>query len=482
MTFGVAKRLLKREHAAPMTGHADRMAYRPVSNGLILAATLAYFIWFMMDWRMAIKTLFSGMAWVSVGYATLRLCAIFTAKPEDHGIAKFSNDLPVYTVLVPLFHEAQMVNQLVTGLSNLKYPDHKLEVLLITEIVDPFTTQAVAKAIGRADRNIFRQIIVPKGTPQTKPRALNFALESATGRYITIYDAEDRPHPDQLLAAISAFRAQPKWAAVQAPLDYFNHTDNWLTRQFSLEYAALFHIWIPFLVRLNLPFPLGGTSNHMRREPLDSIGGWDAHNVTEDADLSFRLAAEGHQIGYIYPPTQEEAVSIHRDWRYQRARWMKGYLQTWDVHMARAFAPGGLRGLLRFLTLQLTLGLTLLSVLFYAPVVAGLPLIAFVLFWAGVPIDMSLAYSLTFAFSISVGCLIGAAGAHRSGKGELIRSTAFMPVYWILLFRPLCMAIKELPSRRFHWHKTRHGVSRPADPFDIPKTEHTHVPLRRPHD
>ena len=125
---------------------------------------------------------------------------------------------------------------------------------------DPITTAAVAKAL----RPPFRQIIVPKGTPQTKPRALNFALKSSRADFVTIYDAEDRPHPDQLLAALAAFEARPEWAAVQAPLDYFNHDDNWLTRQFALEYSALFHVWVPFLVRLGLPFPLGGTSNHMR--------------------------------------------------------------------------------------------------------------------------------------------------------------------------------------------------------------------------
>ena len=133
------------------------------------------------------------------------------------------------------------------------------------------------------------------------------AVSNSTTKLIgmTIYDAEDRPHPNQLLAAIAAFEARPDWAAVQAPLEYFNDDDNWLTRQFTLEYAALFHVWVPFLVRLNLPFPLGGTSNHMRRSALEAVGGWDSHNVTEDADLSFRLAAHGHNIGYIHPPTQE---------------------------------------------------------------------------------------------------------------------------------------------------------------------------------
>jgi len=464
-------------------GLAEFAAKRPVSNGFIILCVISYLLWLLLSPRDAVKNLLAAMAWISVAFAGFRLAACLATKPKDHGIATLSADLPKYTILVPLFHEVQMVEQVMTGLDRLRYPSEKLEIILITEEVDPFTTLAVTEAL----RPPFRQIIVPKGSPQTKPRALNYALERSNGEFVTIYDAEDRPHPNQLLAAVAAFEARTDWAAVQAPLDYFNDQDNWLTRQFSLEYAALFHVWIPFLVRLNLPFPLGGTSNHIRRSALARVGGWDSHNVTEDADLSFRLAAYGYNIGYIYPPTQEEAVSIFQDWRLQRARWIKGYIQTWDVHMAKPLAPGGIKGILRFFTLQLTLGITLLSILFYTPVVLGLPLFALTLWWVSVPLDIGLTYSLTFMFSISIGCLIGIVGAHRAGKAKLIRSALSMPLYWLLLFGPAVRAFSELKGKRFLWHKTRHGVSRPADlnPLPLkttPKAAAKNVSLRRSSD
>ena len=456
-------------------GHANVAAKRPLSNGFLFLCTFAFLVSLILIPRDAVKTLLVAMAWVSVGFAGFRLTACFLTKPKNYGLAENASDLPIYTLLVPLFHEVQMVEQLMEGLDRLRYPSEKLDIILITEDVDPFTTAVVAENL----RSPYRHIIVPKGTPQTKPRALNYALKSAVGEFVTIYDAEDQPHPDQLLAAIAAFEARPDWAAVQAPLDYFNDQDNWLTRQFSLEYAALFHVWIPFLVRLSLPFPLGGTSNHMRRNALDEVGGWDSHNVTEDADLSFRLAAYGHNIGYIHPATQEEAVSIFRDWQLQRARWIKGYIQTWDVHMAKPFAPGGIRGMLRFMTLQLTLGITLISILFYTPVVVGLPIFALVLWWVKVPFDFGLAYSLTFIFSISIGCLIGMVGAHRSGKEKLIKSALSMPLYWLLLFAPAMRAISELKGKRFLWHKTRHGVSRPTELNTLSKASENNVSLRR---
>jgi len=459
-------------------GHADNTSPNAIARGLAFVLVVSYLVWLFLEPRNALKNIFAAMAWVSVLFALFRFAASGSSKPIDFGLTENAPHLPRYTVLVPLFHEAQMVEQLMAGLERLRYPREKLDIILITEEVDPFTTQAVEEAL----RPPFRQIVVPKGTPQTKPRALNYALERSSSEYVTIYDAEDCPHPDQLLAAIAAFEARPDWAAVQAPLEYFNHTDNWLTRQFTLEYAALFHVWVPFLVRLNLPFPLGGTSNHMRRSSLEAVGGWDAHNVTEDADLSFRLAAYGHNIGYIHPPTQEEAVSIFEDWKLQRARWIKGYIQTWNVHMRQPFSPGGWRGLVRFFTLQITLGITLLAILFYAPFVILFPLVALVLWWVKVPLDVSLIYGLTFVFSIFIGCLIGVVGARRSGKPELIRSTLTMPIYWLLLFGPALRAVKELKGKRFHWHKTRHGVSRPADLVPLQKDDRDNVSLRRPAD
>jgi cellulose synthase/poly-beta-1,6-N-acetylglucosamine synthase-like glycosyltransferase len=454
---------------------ADAAAPHLFLKLLFSLCLLGYLTWAILQPRAAFKGLFASAAWLSVVYALFRMAAILTAKPQDYGLKSLSDDLPIYTVLVPLFHESQMIPQLLDGLETLNYPREKLDIVLITEAVDPLTTATVTSAL----RPPFRQVIVPRGKPQTKPRALNYALQSSLGEFVTIYDAEDRPHPDQLLAALAAFDARPDWAAVQAPLEYFNHGDNWLTRQFALEYAALFHVWVPFLVRMGLPFPLGGTSNHMRRAPLDMIGGWDAHNVTEDADLSFRLAAQGHSLGYIHPPTQEEAICILKDWRLQRARWMKGFIQTWAVHMSRPLTPGGAAGTKRFFTLQLTLGLTVISVLFYTPVVLGLPLFAAVLWWVQVPLDIGLAYSLTFVFSIAIGCLIGIAGAHRAGLSRLIRAAHMMPLYWLLLFEPAIRAFSELKHKRFHWHKTRHGVSRPAELTPPPLAEPNYVPLRR---
>lgn len=428
-------------------------AFRIIYLGLIAAFAAL----FALDWRVAILGLLTAIAWVSVTFAVLRMAACLSPKPAPFIPTAMNSNLPRYTVLVPLFHEANMVRGLMQALEVLRYPRDRLEIFLICEEVDPKTIAAVSRHI----RPPFKLIIAPKGLPQTKPRALNYALQFANGNFITIYDAEDRPHKDQLLTALSAFNARPEWAALQAPLDYFNAQKNWLTRQFSLEYAALFHVWIPWLTRLKLPFPLGGTSNHIRREPLEAVSGWDAHNVTEDADLSFRLAANGHEIGYITPPTQEEAVSRPVDWHFQRARWIKGFMQTWQVHMSQPFRPHGAKGLRRFICLQLTLGITLLSVWFYVPAMCAMGAAILWLKLSQHTIILEPFYIFSFVFSVGTAILIGGVGAVRANKAFLLKSMIFMPAYWCLLFAPSLRAFWDLKRRPFHWHKTQHGVSSP---------------------
>jgi cellulose synthase/poly-beta-1,6-N-acetylglucosamine synthase-like glycosyltransferase len=447
-----------RKRPLGLVGRADRL--RPASTlmssgvALIFATILGAGLTTGFDLKDGLRDLTVIVAWVSVALGVLRLLACGTTRREAAPLLSH-DDLPSYTVILPLFREAHMVPGLIQSLSQLDYPVDRLDIIFACEANDPDTVKA-AQALARSP---FRVLVVPPtfdgGPPQTKPRALNYALERSDGELVTIFDAEDRPHPQQLRQAASAFTAHPGWSALQAPLNYFNTRDSWLAAQFGLEYAGLFQVLLPFYDALELPFPLGGTSNHMRRNALLAVDGWDPFNVTEDADLAFRLAADGGGIGWISPPTQEEAVSKFRPWFKQRSRWLKGYLQTWLVHM-NAPLSGGWR---RAVMLQVTLGLSLLSVLFFAPVIFGLILFTIARLVGITDVVIPSIYILTLGFSLLCGMAVGALGAVRAGQPHLLKHVPMMPLYWLLLFPPLLQAIIELQTRPFHWHKTEHGVT-----------------------
>lgn len=397
-------------------------------------------------------------------YALLRLVACISSKPSrSETLQPSERPLPRISILLPVYNEANMIDDLLRHVETTDYPRERYEVLILCEPHDTDTlTQARRVCEGRCTKQL-RLFVTNGNGPKTKPNALNQALSVATGEIITVYDAEDRPHPHQLHAAATALSGDAKLGVVQAPLDYYNADHNRLTRQFALEYAALFHVWIPFLSKLGLPFPLGGTSNHIRRKALESVGGWDAHNVTEDADLSFRLATAGWSSGYITPPTREEAVSTWPSWMHQRSRWMKGYMQTWLIHANHLSGTNKISVLKRQFTLHLTVGVTLLAGLLHLP---GLVLL--LMAFSGLVTDWQISVTTallgaSFVIGYGAGICIGVIGAKRAKLRFDTLTFVLMPIYWLALFPATLRALWELWRQPFHWNKTDHGVTGPAD-------------------
>ncbi len=382
---------------------------------------------------------------------------------------------PYFTVLVPLYHEAHMVPALMENLAALDYPPEHLKIILVCEADDHPTCNAVRRHLHPP----FHLYEVPPSQPRTKPKALNAALfdlpPRERGDIVTVYDAEDRPHPDQLKQAAQALTADADLVAVQAPLGYYNDRTSWISAQFGLEYAALFHVWNPALARLGLPFTLGGTSNHIRYTALEAAGGWDPNNVTEDADLSFRLQAlsvkgvrKKNRIGTISAPTYEEAVSTLPAWQTQRSRWLKGFMQTWRVHARKhkSGPDGGPFGqaiyLKNLFALQITVGATLAAAFLHLPsllILGGAALADSI----GL-IDMTWPPFTVTIMLMGYGAAILTAivGVIRANKTYLIKHVPLMPFYWLLYFRPALRAAFELNRNPSLWHKTAHHGEAPG--------------------
>lgn len=366
-----------------------------------------------------------------------------------------ARDLPLYTVLVPLYREARSIPGLIRALRALDYPAAKLDIKLIVEADDHATAAAIA---AERPPPIFEVIAVPALGPRTKPKACNYALHFARGAFVVIYDAEDQPAPDQLRKAVAAFRAgPPDLGCVQARLQFYNAHENWLTGQFALEYLFWFNLLLPGLDRLGLPIPLGGTSNHFPTALLRRLYGWDPYNVTEDADLGLRLAQEGYRCGMLDSVTYEEATCDFGAWLRQRTRWLKGYLQTYAVHMRR---PGRLLARLGwpgFLGVQVIIGGTVGAALLHPLWVIGL------LDWAlrGSEADLfgPLCRGLLVAGNLAaIGA--GVLAVLRRGQFHLLGATLTIPVYWLLLSLAGYRAVWQWMRRPFLWEKTEHGVSR----------------------
>ena len=370
---------------------------------------------------------------------------------------------PVVSVIVALYREADIAPRLVRRLARLDYPAELLDVILAVEAEDHITLDALARAELPP---WMRVVVVPEGQVKTKPRALNHAFDHARGAIIGVYDAEDAPDPDQLLRVVAGFqRSGPEVACLQGTLDYYNPRTNWLSRCFTIEYAGWFRLVLPGLARLGLVVPLGGTTLFFRRDVLDRLGAWDAHNVTEDADLGIRLARHGYRTELIDTVTHEEANCRPLPWIKQRSRWIKGYMMTWAVHMRQPrllWRQLGPKGFLGFQVLFLgTIAQFLLAPLLWSflllPFGFDHPL------YAAMPVPAVWAMAAIFFLSEAVNILIGALGLGRTKHGLSLLWVLTLKVYYPLASLAAYKGLLELATRPFYWDKTTHGLFDHAD-------------------
>lgn len=368
--------------------------------------------------------------------------------------------LPVFTILMPMYREAAIVHTLVESIAKLDYPRHKLDVKLLLEEDDEETPAALAEMDLLPH---FHVVMVPDALPKTKPKACNYGLLLARGEITVIYDAEDEPDPDQLKKVVVAFaKGDPSMVCVQCKLNYYNRTQNLLTRWFTTEYSQWFDIFLPGLDSQDVPIPLGGTSNHFMTAELVSLGAWDPYNVTEDADLGIRLSKNHWRTGVVDSTTYEEANPDLHNWIRQRSRWIKGYMQTWLVHMRHPITLLKTLGVKSFLSFQLTVGGTCVGFLlnpFY-----WLLTVAFILSEAGV---IRAAFPGIVYFAASFGLIVGnfafmylnVAGSMRRGYFDLVKYALISPIYWVLMSWAAWKGLIQLITKPHYWEKTEHGLA-----------------------
>jgi cellulose synthase/poly-beta-1,6-N-acetylglucosamine synthase-like glycosyltransferase len=389
--------------------------------------------------------------------------------------------LPVVSVMVPLFREDDIAPRLIRRIGRIDYPKELLDVLLVVEEDDLATQDALAR---RTLPRWMRVVVVPRGPIRTKPRALNYALDFCRGSIVGIWDAEDAPDPGQIRSVVGRFAvAPPEVVCLQGILDFYNARHNWITRCFAIEYAVWFRTLLPGLARLGLVGPLGGTTLFFRRKVLEELGGWDAHNVTEDADLGLRLARHGYRTEVIDTVTQEEPNSRPVAWIRQRSRWQKGFAITWASHMRSPRRLWRDLGPKRFLAVQILL-LGSVSQALLAPVLWT--------FWA---LTLGLAHPLAGALPGWVMALLGAlfavaevvtlAAGFWATRGpdhrHLMKWVPTLHLYVPLASFSAWKALQECVTRPFYWDKTAHGVvaARPGETELLPVlvlSQPVHVP------
>lgn len=435
---------------------------------LILVATII--IAFVVNWHatfVILITVITLLYFADLLFNFYLIYRSFSQTPEIRVTkkeidAKSDREWPSYTIFCPLYKEWEVLPQFVTAMSKMDYPENKLQVMLLLEEDDKETLEHAKKL---KLPKYFDIVVVPHSYPKTKPKACNYGLTKATGEYAVIYDAEDVPDPLQLKKAVLAFeQVDPKIVCIQAKLNFYNPHQNFLTRVFTAEYSLWFDLVLTGLQSIDAPIPLGGTSNHFRTDKLKDLKGWDAFNVTEDCDLGVRLVKHGYRTAMMHSVTLEEANSDLKNWFNQRTRWIKGYMQTYFVHMR---TPREFASTLRnphFITFQLVVGGKVFSMLvnpifwfitinyfLFRPAIGSLiesfypPVVLYLAFF-------SLVFgNYLYLYYFMVGC-------YKKGRYELIKYTFLVPFYWLAMSAAAWVAVYRLIRTPHHWSKTKHGL------------------------
>jgi cellulose synthase/poly-beta-1,6-N-acetylglucosamine synthase-like glycosyltransferase len=378
-------------------------------------------------------------------------------------------------VVVALYREADVVEDLVAALDGLDYPKSKLDIKLVVERRDLETLGRISELKLPARYEV---VVAPPGEPKTKPRALNIALATARGDLLVVYDAEDAPSPDQLRAAATRFAADHALDCLQGRLAIRNADDSWLSRLFALEYASLFDFINPGLCALGLPIALGGSSNHFRVRALLDAGAWDEWNVTEDADLGIRLARLGYRVEALDSDTWEEAPHEFGNWFHQRVRWQKGWMQTIIVHSRHPV----------LFARDLGFGRTVAAVtLFVGAILSGLfwPAFAAATLWRALSAaDGALSPSRelgdVFVYILALAgvwtvVIPAVVAAKLRGTNLGPRMLALLPIYYGLMTAATWTAMVDLAIWPHYWAKTAHGRSRRRPPPSAVKAQSSSV-------
>jgi cellulose synthase/poly-beta-1,6-N-acetylglucosamine synthase-like glycosyltransferase len=448
-------------------------AYRILSRGQIIFLILFFVasaVWVVLNFVQylivinALATLFYLLFSIYKCYIMfMALNNDLEVPVSDEEVAALDEkDLPIYTILVPVYKEAEVLGNIIDRLSQMDYPLTKLDVKILMEADDLDTINVFYKSNPPA---FIQEVIVPAANPKTKPKACNYGLIHAKGEFLVIYDAEDLPDRDQLKKVAVAYQKVPdNVVCIQTKLNYYNRNQNLLTQWFTSEYSMWFDLLLPGLDASQAPIPLGGTSNHFRTLQLIEIGAWDPYNVTEDADLGMRLYKRGYRTKIVDSTTLEEANSQIPNWVRQRSRWVKGYIQTWLVHMrhpVRLFKELGVKA---FFSFQMLIGGTFFALLMN-PIYWVMTTVWYLTRWNLIQTIYPGIIFYMGALCLYVGNFIftyaNIAGAIRHKYYDLVRSALFSPIYWALMSIGAWKGLFQLFLRPHFWEKTHHGLSEP---------------------
>ncbi len=233
--------------------------------------------------------------------------------------------LPTFSIIVPVKNEERVAKRLLKTLLSLNYPPQKKQIIIVD---DGSTDKTVELCAKYAMEHPGQVKLLRKPTSNGKAAALNFGLKRAQGEIVATFDADNVAELDALLKTAKYFK-DPSISAVQGRVCSINADENMLTKFISYEEALRYEGYIRGKDTLGLFVDLSGTCQFIRRNVLEEVGGWDEDSLSEDMEMSFKLADKDHKVKYApeVRSWEEKPTKVTRLMR-QRARWYRGSMEV----------------------------------------------------------------------------------------------------------------------------------------------------------
>lgn len=376
-----------------------------------------------------------------------------TGDKDSSNMVEYSDNLPKYCVLLPMRNEPiQVVEALINNMQELNYPKDKLDIVMLVDIDDDYLGDIKELKIP----SNFRILSSEATFPFTKPKVCNLGLITTDAKYVTVYDAEDAPDPDQLLKVLYKFE-DPKVSCVQCRLHYNNKKHNWLSKFFNLEYLTWFSTTIVGLSKVqgeSAVIPLGGTSQHLKVRELIELGGWDAVNVTEDCDLGLRLSRLGKTIVISDSYTNEIAVKKLKHWIPQRTRWQMGFMVTYISHCKDIVNLYKEIGFYKFVHFIFSIAGNFINPLI-TPLLFVIWFRSYFLGYGGETFLNTLPH-ITLIGNLMLIISIHLISSIKFQKGKFWYMSFLQPAYYLLQVITVYRAVYKLITAPYKWEKTEH--------------------------
>jgi cellulose synthase/poly-beta-1,6-N-acetylglucosamine synthase-like glycosyltransferase len=404
---------------------------------------------------------------------TLYLMIYTWDRPEADALARVPEaraaPLLSFTAIVPARHEEDVIQATIARVAGTDYPSRLVQIIVVCSADDAGTIDRAAAAINRlraaGQDNV--ELVVFSDGPVNKPHGLNVALAYAHHGVVAIFDAEDEIHP-QIFDIVNTIMVVERVRVVQAGVQLMNYSSNWYSTFNVLEYFFWFRSRLHYHAKHGA-ITLGGNTVFFARELLEAIGGWDEHNLTEDADIGLRICATGEPVRVVYDDqyvTREETPPTLGQFIRQRTRWSQGFMQTLRKGTWKQLPTRRQRFLawytLAFPHAQALLGLYLPVALFTA-FVLRVPAPAALLSW--LPVVLIAAHFLTAVVGLYE--FTGAHGLRASPRMVLTMALTWLPYQMVLAYSALRALRRELMGIG-NWEKTAHvGAHRNAPAEEV---------------